>query len=363
MRVLAVSSYGVLGGAELSLVAFVEHRPAHVRVEALLVTDGPLRPRLDELRVPTWTASGHVGRPTPASAARFARSLARLIADRRPDVVWAVGQKAALLAAPACRTLDVPLVWHKVDFSWDRGLARPLALLTSGVVCVSEAVAAALGPLRRSRLLGVVGPPLRIGRDVVARPDPARPVIGTLARLVPYKGHHHILRAAALLVDEFPGLRVVLAGGPARENPDYPGELADLVAELGLADRLELPGFVDDVASVLRRLSVFVNATHRDAAGFGLEGLSGAMLEASAAGVPVVATRAGGTLEGVRDGVTATLIDAADPEVIAEAVRPYLRDPGLAARVGAAGRSFAWEAFGPEPAAERLFELLKRAGR
>src|SRR5439155_10687262 len=63
MKVLAVSSYGVLGGAELALAEFMRHRPAGVEVRALLVEDGPLRARLAEHEVPSWVARGYEGRP------------------------------------------------------------------------------------------------------------------------------------------------------------------------------------------------------------------------------------------------------------------------------------------------------------
>jgi glycosyltransferase involved in cell wall biosynthesis len=361
MKVLALSSYGVLGGAELSLATFLEHRPADVHAVALLVAGGPLAPCLAELRVPVYTAHGYEGRPTLSRAVRFARELSRLLDRERPDVVWALGQKAALLAVVPCRARQIPLVWHKVDFSWDRWLGPPLAEAVNGVVCVSEAVAGGLGRRGRRRLLGVVYPPLRLSESVRAEPDPASPLIGTLARLVPYKGHHHILKAAALLSEEFPALRVVLAGAPVAEFPEYPDTLRRIADEAGLTERVELPGFVDDVEGVLRRLSVFVNATYRDEEGFGLEGLSGAMLAASWAGVPVVATAAGGTGEGVVDGRTGTLVSEAEPRQIAEAVAPYLRDPGLAARTGAAGMELARARCAPEPASRRLFELLAAA--
>jgi glycosyltransferase involved in cell wall biosynthesis len=362
MRVLAISSYGVLGGAELSLATFLEHRPVGVEAEALLVSDGPLGPFLAGRGVAARAGDGYDGRPTPARLVRFTRSLAATLERFRPDVVWATGQKATLLAAPACRARAVPIVWHKVDFSWDRLLAKPLALASSGVIGVSEAVIEPLGPLRASRLLGVVGPPLRIAQGLEARPDPDQPVIGTVARLVPYKGHHEILRAAALLLDEFPTLRVAIAGGAVPEYPGYRASLEALAAELGLTERLELIGFTHDVPEVLERLTVYVNATYRDAEGFGLEGLSGAMLEASLAGVPVVATSGGGTAEGVVDGETGTLVPPADAGAIAAAVRSYLRDPALAARVGAAGREFARREFAPDTASRRLFGLLAASG-
>lgn len=360
MRVLAIASYGQLGGSELHLAGYLEHRPADVVPHALLVSDGPLRLHLAERGIPTFAASGFEGRPDPAGVARFTRLMTRLLERVRPDVVWAVAGKAALLAAPACRLSRVPLVWHKVDFAFDRMLTLPLAACVSGVTTVSWALAESLGPLRRRRLLGVVPPALRMP-PIAADPDPRHPLIGTLGRLVPRKGHHHIIEATAQLVSEHPDLRVVLAGAPADKYPDYPDSLAALARDLGIGDRLELPGFVDDVAAIYRRLTVFVNATYRDEQGFGLEGLGGSILEASWAGVPVVATDGGGAAEAVRDGETGTLVPASRPDLLAEAIRPYLRDPDLARSVGAAGMRFARDRFAPGPASRTLFHLLERA--
>jgi glycosyltransferase involved in cell wall biosynthesis len=353
VKLLVVSSYGGLGGAEIALATFLAHRPGGLEAEALLVSGGPLEAELERLGIPVTVAEGFEGRPGPARVARFNRLAWREIGRARPDVVWALGQKAALLTAGAARARRVPLVWHKVDFSWDRPLGVPLAALSSGVVGVSDAVLDALGPLRRRRRLGTVGPPVRLPQSLRADPDPGAPVIGTLGRLVPYKGHHHVVRAGVLLSEEFPTLRVVLAGEP---EPQYPG-YRDSLLEMGMGDRLELAGFVPP-ETVLERMSVFVNATYRDDEGFGLEGLSGAMLEASWAGVPVVAAAGGGTAEGLLHGETGTVVERADPQLLAEAIRPYLRDPGLARRTGEAGARFARENFAPEVVSARLFAYL-----
>ncbi len=361
MRVLAISSYGVLGGAELSLSAFVEHRPPGFEVSGLLLDDGPLRERLADLGVPSTVWSEFNRRPDLWAVVSFTRAVLPKLRRDPPDVVWATGQKAALLAAPACRAAGAPLVWHKVDLAYDRWLAPPLALSVDGVIGVCDAAVTALGPLGRRRVLGTVGPPVRLSPSLISAPDPARPAIGTLARLVPFKGHHHIIRAAALLMDEFPGLRIVLAGAPVREYPDYPAQLRALARELGLDGRVELPGFVEP-GELLGELSVFVNATYRDSSGFGLEGLSGAILEASWAAVPVVATATGGTPEAVRDGETGTLVVDPAPVKLAAAIAPYLRDPVLARRTGAAGRLFA-RRFSPDACARRVFEMLAGAAR
>jgi glycosyltransferase involved in cell wall biosynthesis len=278
-------------------------------------------------------------------------------------MVWAVGQKAALLSVGASRARRVPLVWHKVDFTRDASVAKPLAALSDGVIAVSEAAAEALGPLRGARLLGVVYPPLRTSPPSGSHAAPSTPAIGTLARFVPYKGLHHIVEAAGLLAERWPQLRVVLAGQHDGKHADYPERLRELALRVGLEDRLELSGFTHDVAGTLAGLTVFVNATYRDASGAGLEGISGAMLEAASAGLPVVATAGGGTPEGMLDGVTGVIVDSADPQSLAAAIAPYLEDPELARRTGQAGRRFVEERFAASQQAAQLFSLLADAAR
>ncbi len=358
MRVLAVAPYGVLGGGELSLAEFLDKRPSHVEAAALLIEDGPLREHLAERGVATWVAAGHRGRPGVRSGVQFTRSLLRVLDEYAPDVIWATGLKAAAMAVPAGRLSGTPVVWHKIDFSLDDTVTRPLAFAVDGVVSVSHAVAEAMGPLRSRRLIDVIGPPVRLPDELHVTPNSSPPTIGTLATLTPIKGQRHIIEAAALLVDEFPDLRVVLAGSSSREQPDYPQELRDTSDRLGIADHVEFTGFASDAAAILRRLTVFVNATHQVAGGFGKEGLSGAMLEASWAGLPIVATSSGGTPEGVQDGLTGTLVDPGDVAGMAAAIAPYLRDPALAAATGERGRAFTRERFAPRAASERLFAAL-----
>ena len=359
MKVLAIASYGRLGGAELAMRNFLAHRPDDVEAAALVIGSGQLAEKLAAIEVPDWQATTQDGRPSPADLAAFARGLSRVIDQERPDVLWAVGIKAAIMTLPASSHRHIPLVWWKVDFSLDHVVAKPLAAAVDGVVSVSEAAAQALGPrLLRSKLLGVVGPPVPLDDALQARPDPGRPVVGTLGTLMPIKGHNHLIRAAAQLLPEFPGLRVEIGGGPAREFPDYGDELQRLIEELGVADRVQLLGFTDP-AAFLERLSVYVNATGRQGA-YGFEGLSGAMLEASWAGVPVVATRGGGTPEGVLDGSTGTLVEPDDPEALAAAIAEYLRDPELARRAGLAGREFARQRFAPQVVADAMFGHLRQ---
>jgi phosphatidylinositol alpha-1,6-mannosyltransferase len=128
-----------------------------------------------------------------------------------------------------------------------------------------------------------------------------------------------------------------------------------------MADRVEFLGHVDRIEAVLDRLSLLVSATHRDEKGFGEEGLGAAIVEASWAGLPVVATSGGGAPEAVQDGVTGTLVPPAEPARLADAIGRYLGDPAAAGAAGEAGARFARERFRPATLGPRLFEWLREA--
>jgi glycosyltransferase involved in cell wall biosynthesis len=354
-RVLLVLGTGQPGGAELATLTLLPHRPADLEVSALVLGPGPVAGRLEALGIRVWRSSLE-GRPSPRRAARLHRGLLRVLEQLEPDVVHAVGIKAATLSVAAARTLGIPVVWQKVDFAHDDRLAAPLAVACSGVVAVSQAVAEAVPA---DRLIEVLGPPVRLPEDYRVPGDPSPPAIGSVGMLVPYKGHAHVIEAAARLSDRFPDLRVVIAGGPAQAAPGHEQELVETARRLGLSDRVELTGHLDRIEDVLDRLTVFVSATHVDEQGYGREGLSGAMLEASWAGLPVVATSGGGTPEGVQDGVTGTLVPPADVGRLTDAIAHYLGDPAACREAGERGAAFTRERFRPAALAERLFAALR----
>jgi glycosyltransferase involved in cell wall biosynthesis len=360
MRLLVIASYGVLGGAELALLSFIGERPPGWETSVLVLGEGELSRRLSVAGIRVWRAPSFHSRPSARDLARFSRSLSALLRHDRPDVVWAVGLKAATMAVPACRLQRTPLVWHKVDFSLDRSLAKPLAASVNGVIAVSSSASRALGgPLRRLRLLGVVGPPVALPSDAMPRARLDSQAVGTLGSLLPTKGHHLLVEAASLLINEFPKLRVSIAGAEVASFPNYRRELLALAERLGISERVSLPGFVEP-QPFLESLNVYVSASYQQGS-YGSEGLSGAMLEASWMGVPVVASRTGGTPEGVIDGITGVLVEPGDAAALAAGIRTLLSDPARAGRMGEAGARFARERFVPATVAAQLFSHLERA--
>lgn len=152
------------------------------------------------------------------------------------------------------------------------------------------------------------------------------PVIGVVAQLIARKGHRFLLQALPPLVAEFPTLRVLLFGkGPEAAS------LEGSIAAAGLTDRVRLCGFRSDLPDLMPCLDLLVHPAT-------MEGLGVSLLQASSAGVPVIASRVGGIPEAVREGVNGLLVPSGDVTALGAAIGRLLRDPELARRLGRGGR-------------------------
>ena len=166
-------------------------------------------------------------------------------------------------------------------------------------------------------------------RASLMREGEGRPLVLTVARLHEQKGHEHLIRAAVLV----PGAFFVIAGdGPERER------LESLVRESGIEERVRFLGQRSDVGALLAASDLVVLPSL-------YEGLPLSVLEAMAAGKPVIATSVGGVGEAIRDGESGLLVRPADPSALAAAIQGLLSDPIRAQRLGNAGRETVREQF------------------
>lgn len=154
-------------------------------------------------------------------------------------------------------------------------------------------------------------------------------IIGTVGRLVPHKGMDTFLRAAAIVLREYPKATFIVGGdGPLR------AELEELAGTLGIAARVKFNGYLPEMKDVMRlmaSLDVFALATRR-------EGLGVVYLEAMALGKPVVGSRIPPVTEVIKEGETGLLANVDDAADFARAMVNLLRDPEGAKRLGRAGR-------------------------
>jgi glycosyltransferase involved in cell wall biosynthesis len=194
-----------------------------------------------------------------------------------------------------------------------------LARSVRAVIATSQAVAAAVPGSAT-----VVYP----GVDVVEAVDPPAPeppTVGALGRLAPIKGLAFLLEAAELLRRRLPDLRIELAGAGNCEP-----RLKSLAAQLSISDSVHFLGWRDDTDSLLRRWQVLAQPSLH-------EGLGLSVLEAMAAGRPVVASATGGLPELVEHGRTGFLVPVGAVDGLVDPLGRLLADAGLRARMGDAG--------------------------
>jgi glycosyltransferase involved in cell wall biosynthesis len=222
-----------------------------------------------------------------------------------------------------------------------RGINRRL-LKNARVIAVSKAVAASVrqsGVIEPSKITVVYN---GIDVDRFSRSVPHSsdfPVlVGTVGHLAPIKGQDVFIRAAALVNARRPDVRFVVAGEDKSSGMDHRRYLEGLISELGLNDSVAIPGWQDEIPSVLSSLTLFVSAARSEP--FGLS-----IVEAMATGLPVVATASEGAMEIVEDGVTGRIIPVDDPESLALAINALLDDPAECSRLGHNARIAARERY------------------
>jgi L-malate glycosyltransferase len=173
------------------------------------------------------------------------------------------------------------------------------------------------------------------------------------------KGIEDFLAASAAVANRFPAARFVVVGdslAPSERtgslDDPYMKELRATAASLGIADRVLFMGYRSDVERILTQLTIAVQPSLS-------EGLSNALLEPMAAGLPVVATRVGGAGEVLRDGENGLLVPPSRPEELARAIESLLHSPELGLRLGQAARRTIVDSYSMTRMVERTSDIYE----
>ena len=261
---------------------------------------------------------------------RVVLRLTRLLRANRVDVLHTHGYKAnayGLLAGrlAGCKLIATCHNWTDRTRALRRYRSLDARLLRrfDGVVAVSDTVAATLAAS------GFPSPRIRVVHNGIETAvyggaqrtsSSARPVVGTLARLSPEKGVDILIRALPAIRRHRPDVRCVVAG----EGPERDG-LQKLANDLGVAECVHLVGFQGDVPGFLAGCTLVVQPSR-------IEGLPVAVLQAMAAGKPIVATAVGEVPALLGHGTGGLLVDAGDAEALAASVVHLLGDSALRER-------------------------------
>jgi glycosyltransferase involved in cell wall biosynthesis len=179
-------------------------------------------------------------------------------------------------------------------------------------------------------------------------------VVGTVGEVIERKGVRYLVSALPQVLSACPDARVLVVGSLGPPNA-YARHTRDVLArELGVADKIVWTDHRSDVPDLLSAMDVFAQPSLE-------EQLPLSIIEAMAAGLPTVATRAGGTPEVVVDDVTGYLVDPEDVDALAEAIGRFTVDARLRATMGQAGREYAYKCFSPETQVPRIEDVLDQA--
>ena len=266
------------------------------------------------------------------------RCVARLRRQLREidyDIVHFHTKRAHTLALwlPRGRGRPKYVVTRRMDYVEPRGWYTNLLYnrRVDGVVAISQAIGEVLVGAgvdkKKIRMISSGIDPRMFQHIRPQKPDPDNPiVVGCLGGLEERKGHRYLLEAAALLKADGLKLRYQIGGtGPMRAR------LEEEVARLDLGAEVRFFGFVADAAQFLASTDIFAMPSL-------YEGLGVAALEAMAAGKAVVATRVGGLMESIVDGVNGFLVPPRDPVGLASAIAKLARSHVLAESMGNQGR-------------------------
>ncbi|MFN3476458.1 MAG: glycosyltransferase [Candidatus Methylomirabilales bacterium] len=346
-----------LGGTERQLVALAKglDRSRFLPVVFCLTATGPLVADLEETGVKV-RCFGLRGLKVWRNPIRVARCLLAFSADlkkEKPEIVHGLLFHAYILAAFVARIARVPIViasrrslgYFKVGKPHYLLAERLANRMTDLIVANSEAVKEdvirqeKVEPAKVRVVYNGIDPSLYdVPADPALRaelkiPEEAK-IVGVVANLIHYKGHRSFLKACQTIKRKHGAVKFLLIGdGPLR------GQLEELARELGLEQDVRFLGSRHDIPELLALMDVAVLPSLE-------EGFPNAVLEAMAAGKPVVATRVGGVPEAVIHGETGLLVPPKDPQALADAILALLDDPPRAEEMGKAGRERVKKEFG-----------------
>jgi len=384
MRVLAVDQSGVLGGAELSLLEVM--KTMRGTNETVLFDDGPFRIALEAAGVKvdvldgaalgTLSKEGGMKRPG-AGMIGGVMGLVRgtLAKSRNSDVIYVNTQRAMVVGAIAGLISRRPVVWHLRDIVSPEHFGKAqltiikwcTKLMLERVIANSTASAAALTALTRMKedrldvvFNGISAEPFTELESVAQHELRARfglPqdtfLVGSFSRLARWKGQHILLEALL----EAPEMHAVLVGAALFGEDAYEAELRAYVLEHGLADRVHFLGFQHDIAACMKAVDVVAHTS------ISPEPFGRVIIEGMLAKRPIVAARAGGVTDIVKDRENGVLCTPGDVRSLADALGELSADAGLRNRLVEQGYANAISRFGTERYVESVQKILSDVAR
>ena len=334
-RVLYVFANAHLGGAEnITLLMLRSHSPTRYLAQALFLQQGPLVSEATRLGFTVHSVPGRLRLRHPRTVAQAISTVTKVIEGERIDLVHFCMPYAHIIAAVAAWRRQIPAVMFQHgpvggSLNLVASLLPTRLVLTNSAYTLSKQAKTQLRPW-----------PMRViplATELTQIPPQADQVhqdhlvVTMLSRLAPGKGLDFAIEALAPLMQRDQRLRLVIVGGPFRHFfPRYQEQLQLLADAHKVGGQVHFAGFQRDIRPYLARTDILLSASFEEA--FGLT-----LIEGLAAGVAVISSRVGGAAEVLEDGVDGLYFSSGDGADLRRQVERLHHEPGLRARLSAAG--------------------------
>ena len=360
LKVVFFDHTAQLGGGEFTLFDIVRSLdPAHYSPLVLLASDGPLNdlcrahgiethilplaPNVLHTRKDSLTSSGLFRPRIMWNIFTYAFRLGSFLRKYKAHLVHTNSLKADVLGGFGARLAGVPVIWHVHDRIENEYLPRFAVttfrrlcrFLPNGIIANSQATmdTLKLPSSAKTAVAYSVMKTFELGAAGKSLPEPSNlRIVGLIGRISKWKGQHIFIEAISRIRERFSDVRFQIIGAALFGEQTYETEIKTLANDLGLNDCLEFMGFRDDVPDLMSKMCLCVHASISG------EPFGQVVLQAMAAGKPVIATDGGGIPEIVVNGETGLLVRMNDVDAMTEAMIALLNNPDYANALGKAGQ-------------------------
>ncbi len=313
----------------------------HRRYSGVTATNRMVAPKLARLFRAGW-----LGSDAPDGIARMTSADLLKLWRRRTPLVWHARRNNEMIVGVLLRSLGWPLklVFTSAAQRHHTWITRWLIRRMDAIIATSDISASFLKRPATVIMHGVdtdiYAPPADRAAAFAAAALPGRYAIGCFGRVRAQKGSDVFVEAMCRLLPHYPDFTAVMVGAITPEQSGFANDLKKRIEAAGLQSRIVITGEleIEEVQRWYQRLTIYAFTSRNE--GFGLT-----LIEAMSAGSALMASRAGAAEFVVEDGVTGVLTPPGDADALATALEPLMRDPGLAAAMGARGRARVLEKF------------------
>ncbi|HCD37789.1 MAG TPA: hypothetical protein DEQ77_03525 [Candidatus Omnitrophica bacterium] len=355
MNILQILPELNYGGVETGTVDLAKYLTAHNHKAVVVSKGGAL--------VEILKASGgihyalEVHKKSLFSMYRCIAALARIIRDEDIQIVHARSRVPAWIAYAACRITETPFITTCHGY-YSRHLFTQVMGWGDCVIVPSQVIGRHMiddfqVPVERIRLIPRSVDIQQFTFNPPEKKSHTEFIIAIIARITPLKGHRYFIEAIQKVYRTLPTIKVWVVGSAPKNKMHYKEDLELLTKRLGLSQVVEFLGARRDIPEILSKVNLMVMATTVH------EAFGRVILEAQASGVPVVATKVGGVVDIIEDGVNGVLVPPGDPEGMAEAILKVLKDNALSAALAQNARVKILSQFPLEKMAEKTLEVYR----